>query len=88
MKINSDFIVDEFADESVLINQANKQRNLAELLTLNSSARLLFDRLSRQEFAFEDVIRILMETYSISIEEASNGAEIWIESMKKHHVIE
>ena len=88
MKINPGFILNEIADETVLINQSEKQTNLARLLTLNASAKLLFERLSGREFILKDVADILIEVYSISMDEALNGAETWIESMKKYHVIE
>ena len=76
------------ADETVLMNQAAKEKNLAQLLTLNSSAKLLFEELSGKDFCLEDAAKILMEVYHIPHEQALGGAEVWIESMKQYSVIE
>ena len=86
--MNPNFIISEIADETVLINQTTEQRDFAHLLTLNSSAKLLFEKLSGKEFTQDDASNVLREAYGISEEKAWTGAKIWVKLMEEYKVIE
>ena len=57
-------------------------------MSLNKSARLLYERLADKDFTTEDAAKILMDTYGIDGQQALKDATAWMEALKKCKVIE
>jgi len=88
MRIIDLYKLREIAGETIVVSQGKTNVNMTRIISLNASAKLLYERLSDKDFNIEDAARILAETYGISDEQALKDASAWIESLKKCSVIE
>ena len=88
MKINSNFKLREIAGETIIVNQGTTDINMTRIISLNSSARLMYEKLSEKEFTLEDAAQVLCETYGIPVELALADAAKWAQSLKGAGVIE
>ena len=88
MKINSNYKIREIAGETIVVNQGTANVNMTRIISLNASARLLYEALAGREFTAEDAANVLVDTYGIGEEQALKDATVWIESLQKCGVIE
>lgn len=88
MKINPEFRLREIAGETVIVHQGVAGADLTRIISLNKSARLLYEQLCAQDFAIGDVAKILVDTYGIDLNQAQKDAEAWVDALKKCMVIE
>lgn len=87
MKIKSNYKLREIAGENVVINQGITEANLTSIISLNSSAKLLWEELTNQEFDLEQAAQVLVKTYAIDHEQALKDADNWIQALKKCNII-
>ena len=80
MQINPNYKLREIAGETIVVNQGTAEVNMTRIISLNASARLLYETLANKEFTLEDAARILSETYGISTEVARKDAQVWVEA--------
>ncbi len=88
MKIKSDYKLREIAGETIIVNQGNASVNMTKIISLNASARMLYETLAEKEFSVEDAAQVLISTYGISNELAQKDADKWINDLKNCGVIE
>ena len=88
MKINSNYKIREIAGETIVVNQGTANVNMTRIISLNSSARLLYETLAEREFTTEDAAKVLVDTYGIEQERALQDAKTWVESLQKNGIIE
>lgn len=88
MRINPNFKLREIAGESIVVNQGVSGMDMTRIISLNSSARLLYEHLYGKDFTLDDAAEYLSATYGISDEQALRDAELWVKSLKKCAVIE
>lgn len=88
MKINPNYKLRNIAGESIIVKQGTRDLDLTHIISLNQSAKFLYETFIGKEFTEEEVAQVLEITFGISKERAGNDAQIWIESMKECHVIE
>ena len=61
---------------------------MTNIISLNNSAKVLYQQLLDKDFTLADVAQVLTDTYQISEEIAANDAAIWVESMRKCDILE
>ena len=88
MKIKSDYKLREIAGETIIVNQGTGSINMTKIISLNASARMLYETLAEKEFSVEDAAQVLISTYGISNELAQKDADNWINDLKNCGVIE
>lgn len=88
MKIKSDYKLREIAGETIIVNQGTGSVNMTKIISLNASARMLYETLAEKEFSVEDAAQVLISTYGISNELAQKDADNWINDLKNCGVIE
>ena len=88
MKINTNYKLREVAGETIVVNQGKTGADMTRIISLNVSAKLLYERLQGCEFILEDAAKVLVETYGIGHEQAMNDAAVWVEALQKCKVIE
>ena len=88
MKIKSDYKIREIAGETIIVNQGTASVNMTKIISLNATARMLYETLAEKEFSLEDAAQVLVSTYSISNEQALKDAATWINDLKNCGVIE
>ena len=88
MKINSNYKLRSVAGETIVVNQGTTGVDMTRIISLNTSAKLLYEELQGKDFAVEDAARILEKTYGIGHEQAMTDAAKWVESLRGCKVIE
>ena len=87
MKINSNFKIREVAGETIVVNQGKADVDMTRIISLNTSARLLYETLAGKEFTLEDAASVLSETYGITTEVALKDAQVWVDALQKCGII-
>ena len=88
MKINSNYKLRSVAGETIVVNQGTTGVDMTRIISLNASAKLLYEELQGKDFAVEDAAKILKDTYGIGHEQAMTDAAKWVESLRGCKVIE
>lgn len=88
MKIKSNYKLREIAGETIVVNQGTANVNMTRILSLNASAKLLYEQLSGREFTTEDAARVLSDTYGIGEEEALLDARKWMDALIENGIAE
>ena len=88
MKIKSDYRLREIAGETIIVNQGTASVNMTKIISLNATARMLYETLAEKEFSLEDAAQVLVSPYGISNELAQKDADTWITDLKNCGVIE
>ena len=82
MKFKEGYKVRSIAGENVVIMQGKAGSDMTRIISLNASARLLWERLAGTEFCIDDAARILTEQYGIDKEQAMTDATRWAERLQ------
>ena len=88
MKINPNYKIRKIATLTVVVNQGTSNINMTRLISLNKSARFLYESLSDREFGVEDAAELLMERYGLEREKAMEDAQKWVDCLKECGVLE
>ena len=88
MRINSNYKLRSVAGETIVVNQGTTGVDMTRIISLNASAKLLYEELQGKDFAVEDAAKILEDTYGIGHEQAMTDASKWVESLRGCKVIE
>lgn len=88
MKIKSNYKLREIAGETIVVNQGTANVNMTRILSLNASAKLLYEQLSGREFTAEDAARVLSDTYGIGEEKALLDARKWMDALIENGIAE
>lgn len=87
MKIDSNFKLRFIAGENIIVNQGTPDADLTRIISLNASARLLWEKFSGKDFLADEVSCLLAETYHIPMQQAERDAAHWIATLKECNVI-
>lgn len=87
MKINSNYKLREIAGETIIVNQGTLHVDMTRIISLNASARMLYEQLAGKEFTLQDAADLLKETYDIDEEQARKDAAAWADKLKGCGVI-
>lgn len=87
MKINSNYKLRDVAGETIVVNQGTAGTDMTRIISLNASAKLLYEQLLGKEFVLEDAAKVLEETYGIGHGQAMTDAEKWVEALCNCQVI-
>ncbi len=78
MRIKAGYKLRDIAGETIIVNQGTHGIDMTKVISLNSSARFLYEQLEGKEFSREDVKAVLMDRYETDPTTAEKGAEAWI----------
>ena len=87
MKINKNYKIREIAGEMIVVKHGNSSMDMTRVVSLNRTARVLYEALVEKEFTVEDVARVLIDRYGIGDELAAKDAEKWVEALKQCRLI-
>ena len=83
MKIKEGFILRKICGEYVVVGEGLAQVNFNKMLSLNESAAYLWEQVAGKEFTSEDLVRLLLDKYEVSAEQAAADVQkllnIWVE---------
>ena len=87
MRINSNYKLREIAGETIIVNQGKEGVDMTRIISLNSSAKLLYKQLVGKEFTLEEAAQVLVEAYGIDSDLAMTDAGKGVDALKKCNVI-
>lgn len=87
MRISTNYKLREIAGETIVVNQGASETDLTRIISLNASARLLWENLSGKDFELDDAANILTNVYGIGEGQTGQDASAWIEALKKCNII-
>ena len=87
MRIDSNYRLRTIAGETIVVNQGGGEKNMTRIISLNASARMMWEQLVDKEFSLDDAARLLEETYGIDAAQARHDATVWVEALQKCDVI-
>lgn len=88
MRIKDSYRVREIAGENLIVKQGESQADMTKVISLNSSALLLWTELQGDDFSLEDAAHVLMEHYNIPKEQALIDVQKWIDALEDCKIIE
>lgn len=88
MKIKLNYKLRQVAGETIVVNQGTTGVDMTRIISLNSSAQLLYEQLQGKDFNLEDAASILESTYGIDHELAMTDAAKWVEALKECKVLD
>ena len=68
MKIKTGFVLREMCGENIVTAEGMENINFNKLISLNSTAAVLWNALIGKEFTEEEMARLLVEEYGIDME--------------------
>lgn len=88
MKINPEYKLRSIAGETIVVNQGSVGVDMTHIISLNSSAKILYEELLGREFSLEDAADVLVKTYGIERQQALADAGRWAEALTKAGILE
>lgn len=88
MKINPQYKIRQIAGEHIVVKQGTTSVDMTRIISLNSSALLLYQELADKEFSIEDAAQVLIDTYGIDSEKAMTDVSAWANALKECSIIE
>lgn len=82
MRLDSKYRLREVAGEAVVVRQGRNGADLTRIISLNTSARLLYERLADKDFTEEEAANVLVDAYGIDRDIARTDALKWMEDMR------
>lgn len=87
MKIKDIYKVRQVAGENLVVEQGKLQADMTKVISLNSTALLLWNELRGRDFEAADAAAVLVNTYGIDQARAEADAQRWIDSLRGCGVI-
>ena len=87
MRIKSEYKLREVAGETIIVNQGKVGVDMTRIISLNSSAKLLFQELAGKDFELADAAQVLIEHYGIAHELAETDAAKWVDGLKNCGIV-
>ncbi len=88
MKIKPTFKVREIAGECLIVNQGTFEVNMTKIISLNSSAKMLWESFCDMDFTVEQVAEKLVEVYGIDTDTAQTDASKWVAMLNEQNILE
>ncbi|MBP3203691.1 MAG: PqqD family protein [Bacteroidales bacterium] len=83
MRIKDGFTLRTLLGEHIVVGEGLAQVNFNKMLSLNESAAYLWEAVSGKDFTREDLVKLLLERYEVSEEQAAADVDkllaIWME---------
>ncbi|MGM9736206.1 MAG: PqqD family protein [Candidatus Cryptobacteroides sp.] len=84
MKIKKGFILRDLCGEKIVSGEGLENINFNKLISLNSTAAFLFEKVEGKEFTAEDMADMLIEEYGIdrelALKDSVNLCNAWVEA--------
>lgn len=75
MKIKEGFILRTICGEHIVVGEGLAQVNFNKMLSLNESAAYLWKEVEGKDFTKEDLVKLLLDRYEVSEEQATADVE-------------
>lgn len=87
MQINPNLKAREIAGETIIVLPSKSHSEPTKVLSLNPTAKFLWENLKGKDFSQEDAAQLLLDNYEVSKEQASEDVDKWVKQLKDCEVI-
>ena len=88
MRIKDNYKVRKVAGENLVIGQGASHSDMTKIISLNSTALLLWERFAGKEFTVDDAAALLVDEFGIGMEQALADVKAWTDKMLAEGVLE
>lgn len=75
MRIKEGFELRDICGESVIVATGRKNIDFSKVISLNESAALVWRGMEGRDFEVEDMAKVLLDNYEVSVERATDDAQ-------------
>lgn len=86
MKIKEGYVLKEVAKEYIVVPVGDEAINFNGILTLNKSAKLLFEALQK-DVEIDDLVKLLLDRYDIDQEKALEDVKAFIHVLESRNIL-
>ena len=83
MKIKDRFILQQIADEFIVVPIAEEAERINGIIKLNDEGAFLWRFLEKKDYTEEELVNLLVTNYHINIEVATEYVEDYLKTLKK-----
>ena len=87
MRIKDSYKVREIAGENLIVEQGKSQADMTKVISLNSTALLLWNELYGRDFTPADAAAVLTSHFNIAQEVADVDSRKWIDTLTRCGII-
>lgn len=87
MKIKTGFEIKKVSDKYIVVPNLEKSINFNGIISLNSSAKLLFEALNEEQ-TIESLTNILFNTYDIDVKKAEEDVLKFLKILKENNLLD
>lgn len=87
MKIKDNYKVRSIAGENLIVEQGKSQADMTKVISLNSTALLLWNALAGRDFTLADAADVLVEHFGIDQSVAAADVKHWVEKLQECGII-
>ena len=88
MKIKDNYKVRSIAGENLIVEQGKSQADMTKVISLNSTALLLWNELTGRDFTVSDGADVLVKHYGIDRSMAEADVKRWAEKLQECGIID
>lgn len=88
MKIKDNYKVRSIAGENLIVEQGKSQTDMTKVISLNSTALLLWNELSGRDFTVSDGADVLVRRFGIDRSIAEADVRHWAEKLQECGIID
>lgn len=87
MTLDPNFHIIDIAGEAFLVRQGSHGADMTKIISLNPTAKDLYEHFKDKNFTAEETAKYLIDTYSISPELAKSDSEAWINTLTQYGMV-
>ena len=88
MKQKTGFVLRTICGENMIVAEGKENMDFSNIISMNESSALLWQKLENKEFTIEDMADLLMEEYEVSKETALADSKLLAQQWKEAGIIE
>lgn len=88
MKIKDNYKVRSIAGENLIVEQGKSQADMTKVISLNSTALLLWNALAGRDFTLDDAADVLVGRFGIGRDVALKDVQRWVEKLQECGIID
>jgi hypothetical protein len=87
MKIKSGYLLREVAGQFIVVPVGNQAISFNGIITLNKSGKVIWE-VMQKETSVEEIVQALKKVFEVSDEVANKDVNTFLETLKKHSLVE
>lgn len=88
MKIKPEFVMNEIADEYIIVQVGDKAEKMNGVITLNETGAFLWKQMTENDRTEEELLRALLGEFKAEEEQAKQDIRAFLENLRKFGCLE